>query len=117
MQWIVTGNETQLYHYEPPSKHHNMEWKYTSLSRTKKFKSVPSASKAMLMLFQDFNGPILKHYQDCGQVVSSVWYCAVLEWEFKPTIHIKCKEMLTDGVVLHHDNARPHMTIGTIETI
>jgi hypothetical protein len=25
--------------------------------------------------------------------------------------------MLTDGVVLHHDNARPHMTIGTIETI
>jgi hypothetical protein len=40
----------------------------TSSTRTKKFKSVPYASKVMLMLFWDFNGPILKHYQDYGQM-------------------------------------------------
>jgi len=43
-----------------------MEWEHMSL-RTKKFKSVPYASKVMLTLFWDINGPILKHYHDHGQ--------------------------------------------------
>jgi hypothetical protein len=43
----------------------------------KKFKSVHFASK-MLMLFWDLIGSILKHYHH-GQVVSSTWYCAVVE--------------------------------------
>jgi hypothetical protein len=50
-----------------------------SLPRAKKFKSVPSAGKVMLMLFWNLNGPILKHYQDCGQIVNTAWYCAMLE--------------------------------------
>jgi hypothetical protein len=37
----------------------------TSSSRTKKFRHVLSASKVTLTQFWDFNGPILKHYQDC----------------------------------------------------
>jgi len=51
--------------------------------RTKKFRSVSSASKVILMLFWDLNGPILEHYQDHGQVVTSAWYCAMLEEEMK----------------------------------
>jgi len=62
LQKIVTGDEMWVYHYEPVSKCQRMEWKHTSLPRTKKFKYVPSASKVMLMLFWDLNGPILKHY-------------------------------------------------------
>jgi len=94
-----------------------MEWKHTSLPRTKKFKSVPSAGKVILMLFWDFNGPIHKHYQDHGQTVNNAWYCAMLEEELKPTIHNKHRGMLTDEVVLHHDNCRPHMTAATVGTI
>jgi len=72
-------------HYEPENKHQSMEWKHTSLPRTKKFKSVPSASKVMLTLFWDFNRPILEHYQDHGQIVSSAQYCVMLKEEFKFT--------------------------------
>jgi hypothetical protein len=55
-----------------------MKWKNTSSPRTKKFRSVPSAGKVM---FWDFNGPILEHYQDCRQTVNSAQYCAMLEEE------------------------------------
>jgi hypothetical protein len=80
-----------------------MEWKYTS-SRTKKFKSVPSTSEVMLTLFWDFNWPILEHYQDCGQMVSSAWYYALLEEDLKPVVQSKCRGMLTNRI-LHHDNS------------
>jgi hypothetical protein len=52
-----------------------------SSPKTKKLKTVPSADEVMLMLFCD-NGPMLEHYQDCGQTVNSAQYCAVLEEEF-----------------------------------
>jgi len=71
----------------------------------------------MLTLFWDFNGPILEHYQDHGQAVSSARYCAMLEEKLKPAIRSKHRGMLTDGVVLHRDNARPHTAAATVETI
>jgi hypothetical protein len=51
LQWIVTGEETLVHHYEPANKCQSMEWKHMSLPRTKEFRSVPSASKVMLILF------------------------------------------------------------------
>jgi len=66
-----------------------MEWKYVSLPRTKKFRTVPSAGKAMFTQFWVFNGPVLKHYQSYGQMVNSAWHCAMLEEELKPAIHSK----------------------------
>jgi hypothetical protein len=104
VQQTVTCNETCMYHYLPVSKHQNIGWKYMSLARTKKFRSAPSASKMMLMLFWDFNGPILEHYQNHGQTVNRTWYCAMLGEELKPAIYSKCREMPTEEVVLHHEN-------------
>jgi len=52
-------------------------WSGNTLLRTKKFKSVPSAGKFMLILFRDFSGPFLKHYQNHGQMASSEHYCVL----------------------------------------
>jgi hypothetical protein len=65
----------------------------------------------MLMLFWDFNEPILEHYPNCRQ------YCAMLEEVSIPTICSKHRGMLTKGVILHHDNSQPHMAAVTTETI
>jgi histone-lysine N-methyltransferase SETMAR len=65
------------------------------------------AGKMMLTLFWDFNSPFFEHYQDLGQMVNSLWYCAVLEEALKASIHSKCRGVLITGVVLHHDNAQP----------
>jgi hypothetical protein len=62
----------------------------TSSPRTNTFRSVPSAGKVILMLFWGFNGPILKQHQDCGQMVNSAQYCAMLEEELNPiTVNTK----------------------------
>jgi hypothetical protein len=62
----------------------------------------------MLTLFLDFNGPILEHYQDRGQTANIARYCAMLEQEFQAAICSKHRGMLTNSVVLNHENARPH---------
>jgi hypothetical protein len=41
----------------------------------------------------------------------------MLEEKLKPTVHRKCRGMLTNGDVLHHDNTQPHITAATVETI
>jgi hypothetical protein len=70
-------------------------WSGNTLPRAIKFKSVPSASKVMLMWFWDFNRFILEHYQDCRLMVSNAQYCAMLEEQLKPTIHSKCRGVPT----------------------
>jgi hypothetical protein len=67
--------------------------------RNKKFKSVPSASKVILTVFWDLNGPILKHSQDHGQTVmhGTGLYLKLIT-------DSKRRRMLTNGVVLHHNN-------------
>jgi hypothetical protein len=49
----------------------------------------------MLTLFWDFNGPILEHYQDRGQMINSAQYCAMPEEELKLAICSKHKGILT----------------------
>jgi len=64
-------NEMWVHNYEPASKCQNMVWKHTTVH----FRSVPSAKKMMLTLFWDFNGPILKYYQDSGQTAHIIVLC------------------------------------------
>jgi hypothetical protein len=93
LQWIVTGNEIWAHHCEYANKCQSMEWKHMSLPRTKKFISVPCASKVILTLFWDFSGHILKRCQVHGQEVDSALYCAMLEEEMKPTVCSKCRRV------------------------
>jgi hypothetical protein len=41
----------------------------------------------------------------------------MLEEKFKSIIHRKHRGMLTNGVALHHDNARPHIGAAAVEMI
>jgi hypothetical protein len=62
-----------------------------------------------------FSGPILEHYQECGQAVSSAWYCAMLVEELKPTVCNKCRALLTNRVVLHRDDVQPRMAAAAVD--
>jgi hypothetical protein len=44
------------------------------ISKDKKFKSQTSAGKAILLLFWDLNGSILKHYHEQGTAVTAALY-------------------------------------------
>jgi hypothetical protein len=61
------------------------------------------------------NGSIFKHYQHHRQTVTSARYCAMLVEELKPAMCSKCRGMLTNVVILHHDNALTHTTAATLK--
>jgi len=113
LKCIITGDETWVHHYERQS----MQWKHTSSPSSKKFKSQPSAGKLFLTVFWDSQGPILEHYMEKGVTVTSVNYCNMLRNELRPAIRSKRTGRLTQGVLLLHDNARPHTAHLTINTI
>jgi hypothetical protein len=51
------------------------------------------------------------------QSVNNAWDFAMLEEEFKHAIHSKHRGMLTNGVVLNHNNAGFHTVAATIEMV
>jgi hypothetical protein len=107
---IVMGDETRI------QKIHRMATHILSCQK-KKFKSALSAGKLMLTLFWDMNGPILKHYQEKGETFNSVRYSTMLEENLKPAVR-SChrRGLLSKGVPLLHDNARPHTAAATVNT-
>jgi hypothetical protein len=114
---IVTGNKTWMHHSDPKSKSESMVWKHPGLSGKKQFRSVLFAKKILLTFFWDMKGTILEHYQAKGQTVNRAAHSAVLKDKLKPAIYNKSRGLLSKTVVLHHDNAHPHVMAATIETI
>ena len=111
---IITGDETWVHYYEPETKRQSMQWKHASSPSSKK--SQPSAGKLLLTVFWDSEGPILEHYMEKDVTVRSVNYYNMLRNELRPAIRSKRRGSLTQGVLLLHDNARPHMAQLTINT-
>jgi hypothetical protein len=113
MQRIFVGNVSSLRiigaSLPTESKHASMQWKHSSSpSRsTKKFKVMQSAGKVMLTLFWDSQGVMLAHFQNRDANVNSASYCGVL-LKLRDAIRRKRPGQLPRGVLLHHDNARPH---------
>jgi histone-lysine N-methyltransferase SETMAR len=97
-----------------------MQWNHPiSLSRsTKKFKVTPSAGKVMLCVLWDPQGVLLIDFQKHGEKVNSTsheYYKVLFKLRF--TIRRERLGQLARGVLLHHDNARPHTARATQERI
>jgi hypothetical protein len=73
-----TGDRSWMHYYKPESKCNSMQCKYPSSPSSKKFKVMPSAGKVMLLVFLDYHGVVVAHFQKCGENVNSASYCEVL---------------------------------------
>ena len=67
----------------------------------------------MLTLFWDEQGVILEHYMPRGNTVTAY----LLKNHLHPAIKSKQHGLLSTGVLLQHDNARPHTARSTVATI
>jgi histone-lysine N-methyltransferase SETMAR len=74
--------------------------------------STPSAERVMFIVFWNFQGTLLAYFQKRGENVNSASYYEVL-LKLRDAIHRKRPGQLTRGVLLHHDNARPHTAQAT----
>ena len=115
-QRLITGDETWIHHYEPESKRQSMEWRHTSSPQPKKFKAQKSAGKIMATVFWDAQGVILVDFLPKGETINSEAYIQTLT-RLRARIQRVRPNMPIDNVLLLHDNARPHTSIRTRETI
>jgi histone-lysine N-methyltransferase SETMAR len=90
-----------------------MEWRHSSFPKPKKFWTQPSAGKIMLTLFWDQKGIILEDYMPRGKTVTSASYSDLLKNHLRPVVKTKQCGLLSTGVILRHDNARPHTARAT----
>ena len=76
-----------------------------------------STGKVMLTVFWDKKGVIVEHYLPKGQTVNSRSYCDLLQNHLRPAIRSKRRCLLSKGVCLQQDNARPHTANATMMTL
>ena len=70
----------------------------------------------MLVAFWDFQGIILKKRVTEGKTVNLAFYVNVLE-ELREEIKLEIRGKLSKGLLLLHDNARPHTSAQTMESL
>jgi hypothetical protein len=115
---IVIGDESWVHHYQSESTRASVQWKHLGSPSAKKIKvtRTPSARKVVLTVFWDTERALLAHFQKRDEHVNSASYCEVL-LKLRDGIRRKRPGHLAKGVLLHHDNARPHTARTTQERI
>jgi histone-lysine N-methyltransferase SETMAR len=76
-------------------------------NKPKKFKQTLSNLKMMATVFWDRKGILSTEFMAPGTTITSEVYCETLN-KLQRLIQNKRRGMLTKGVILLHDNARPH---------
>jgi histone-lysine N-methyltransferase SETMAR len=111
---IITADETWLHYTTPESKTQSKQWVPKDSRSPTKARMSRSAKKTMAIVFFDSQGLVYTHYVANGQTVNSECYCEVLD---TLRAHIQRKRLASADVkrgwLLHHDNARPHVSAMT----
>ncbi|KAJ4433160.1 hypothetical protein ANN_15417, partial [Periplaneta americana] len=114
---IVTGDETWVSHNTPETKRQSRQWHHpSSPKKPRKFKQTLSTQKVMATVFWDCKGVLLLDFMPKGTMINANRYCETLR-NLRRAIQNKRRGMLSRGVVLLHDNARPHTTASTRELL
>jgi histone-lysine N-methyltransferase SETMAR len=74
------------------------------------------SARFLLTVLWDSQRLILEHYTERGTTVIRVNYCDMLRNEPRPAIRTNRRGSLSQGVVLLHDNGRPHTAHLAINT-
>ena len=110
---VMAGDESWCHHFEPKLKQQSLQWKHLGSPPPKKSKAIhKSAGKVMLTFFVDQDGPLLIDFLQHKTTGNAQLYLQTLT-TLCQAIKSKQPGKLTHGVILLHDNARPH-TANTI---
>ena len=113
---LVTMDETWLYHYDPETKQHSMEWRHSGSPRPKKFRVQKSAGNVLASIFWDQDGILLIDYLPKGQTINAEYYSFLLV-QVKDILKEKRRGKVTKGVLFLHDNAPAHRALATLKKL
>jgi histone-lysine N-methyltransferase SETMAR len=107
---IIADIETWIHKYDPLTKRQSIEWHHQSSPRKKKFKVQTSAGKVMASIVWESEGNLLVEFLDRGALINSERY---VQGRIR-----KCwPNRKMNQVVLLRNNATPHTSLLTEETI
>ena len=110
---VVTGDETWVHFVNAETKEQSKQWMHTqSPNKPKKWKQTFSKRKMMVTVFWDRKGILLTEFMTPGTTITSEVYYETLK-KLRRSIQNKRCGMLTSGVIILHDNARPHTAART----
>jgi hypothetical protein len=79
LDYILTGDETWVFHHTPETKQQSMQWRHTHSPSAKKFRTSMSTSKIMATVFGDRKGPLLVDSLPQGDTINAAAYCKTLK--------------------------------------
>jgi histone-lysine N-methyltransferase SETMAR len=113
---VITGNEMWVFHYCPQSKAESMTQKHPSSSIIQKFKTMTSPGKVMANIFWDMHEVLLVDFIPCGLTINASCYQGTLT-RLKEAVCHKRPGLLSQGVLLLHNNAQPHIARTTVNLL
>jgi hypothetical protein len=110
---IVTEDETWVSHFTSESKRQSLEWHHPrSPSKPRNFKQILSTWKIWSRFLWDWKGVLLIEFMPQDITINAESYCATLR-RLRYAIQNRPRGLLSSGVMLLHDNARPHAAART----
>ena len=111
-KWLVTIDETWLYHYDPETKQQSMEWRHSGSPRPQKIPSAKIRWKSSRLVFWDQDVILLVAYLPKGQTINAVYYSS-LQVQLKGILKEKHRGKFTKGASFLQDNAPAHRAFAT----
>jgi len=108
LQKVVGIDETLIRDFEPELKSQSSEWRGKVSPRPKKFKRAQSYVKQMMIFTYDCKGVIMTDRVPCGTTVTAAYYCQFLQNLWRK-MHANRPDLLENGVLILHENLRPHI--------
>jgi len=93
-----------------------MEWRYSTETRPKKFKTQRSSGKVLATVFWDSSGVVLFDYLENGQNINSSYY-SLLPPSVRENLKRNRRGKLIRGVMFLQDNAPAHRSRETMVKI
>jgi len=105
-------DEIWLYHYDPETKQHSMEWRHCGSSHPKKFGVKKSAGKILTSIFWDQDSILLINYLPKGQTINAECYSSLL-LQLKDILKEKRRGKFAKVVLYLYDDAPAHRALST----
>ena len=99
---IITGDKTQIHHFEPQIKRQLMEWHHPTSPQKKTVRATTSAEKSWPNIFWEEEGVILAYIMSCGQTINSNVYIWTLKTLQKLSRRVKPHKYVAE-ILLQHD--------------
>ncbi|GFX50790.1 histone-lysine N-methyltransferase SETMAR [Trichonephila clavipes] len=105
LKHIVAGDETWCPHFHPKRRSVSMQWKHPDWLKPRKVKAQKSAGKIILTAI--FRDPYYWSLRNQRSLINAQRYTQSFD-RLHTGIKNKCPSMLSPGVIILHDNAKPH---------